>query len=74
MILVAEPVLMAVRRPLTFQDIGSIRAALAAASTNPVIVLTRLSLLNLTGGWWRMTKAEAGVQALHFDASLIRPW
>jgi hypothetical protein len=47
---------MAVRRLLTVQDIGSLRAALAAASTNLVIVLMRLSLLNLTGGWWRMTK------------------
>jgi hypothetical protein len=35
----AGPVLMAVRRPLTVQDIEIARAALAAASTNLFIVL-----------------------------------
>jgi hypothetical protein len=48
---------MAVRRPLTVQDFGIARAAPATASTNLVIVLMRLSLLNLTGGWWRMMKS-----------------
>ncbi|MFT4162690.1 hypothetical protein [Shinella sp.] len=41
---------------MTIVDIRSARAIATAASANLVIVLMRLSLLNLTGGWWRMTK------------------
>jgi hypothetical protein len=41
---------------MTIQDIRIARATSAAASANLFIVLMRLSLLNLTGGWWRMTK------------------
>ena len=48
---------MAVRRPHDHQDIGSPAPHIAAASANLVIVLMRLSLLNLTGGWWQMTKS-----------------
>lgn len=46
---------MAVAGLMTFRTPGP-PAPIRAASANLVIVLKRLSLLNLTGGWWRMTK------------------
>jgi hypothetical protein len=46
---------MAVHRLLTIPDRCARR--ITAASANLFIVLMRLSLLNLTGGWCRMTKS-----------------